>query len=75
MLFRSVVIVPENVHDWLMHSEERLALHHCGYWTSLRGLPESDNSASVTITIPRSQQFTVEELTGILDRIGAGGAP
>ncbi|HUY89247.1 MAG TPA: DUF4365 domain-containing protein [Pirellulales bacterium] len=70
-----VVVVPEDVEDWLMHSEERLALHHCGYWASLRGLPESDNTASVTIPIPRRQQFTVEELAGILDRIATGGAP
>ena len=71
----AVILVPEKVQDWLMHSEENLALRHCGYWVSLCGRPESDHVASVIVRIPRSQQLTAEELTGILDRIGAGGTP
>jgi hypothetical protein len=71
----AVVIVPEDVREWLAHSEERLELRHCGYWASLREQPETDNSTSVTVHIPRSQQFTVESLTEILERIGAGKTP
>ncbi len=70
-----VVIVPDDTLGWLVHSEENLALHHCGYWYSLRGMPMSDNKASVTLRIPRDQQFTVEALTGMMERVGAGGLP
>lgn len=70
-----VVIVPDHPLEWLVHSEENLALHHCGYWFSLREMPVSHNEASVTLHIPRGQQFTVQALTGIMDRLGAGGLP
>ncbi len=70
-----VVVVPDDVQNWLVHSEDNLALRHCGYWFSVRGLPPSDNNDSVTLHIPRNQQFTADALTDILERIGAGGKP
>ena len=70
-----VVVVPNEVNDWLVHAEENLALHHCGYWFSLRDLPPSDNETGETIHIPRAQQFTVDALTGMMERLGVGGSP
>ncbi|WP_407896642.1 DUF4365 domain-containing protein [Scytonema sp. NUACC26] len=46
--------------------EEELCLRHCGYWVSLRGLPETQNTNNVTITLPRSNQFTVTTLQSIM---------
>jgi len=70
-----VVLVPDRIEEWLKHSEESLAMHHCGYWCSLRGNPEADNTSTVTVRVPRSQQFTVESVTSIMDRIREGGLP
>ncbi len=70
-----VVVVPDQVSDWLVHSEGHLALHHCGYWFSLRDMPPSHNETSQTIHIPRVQQFTVDALTGMMERLGAGDLP
>jgi hypothetical protein len=70
-----VVVVPDEVTDWLVHSEENLALHHCGYWFSLRDMPPSENKTGQTIHIPRAQQFTVDALTGMMERLGVGGSP
>jgi hypothetical protein len=70
-----VVLVPGRIEEWLKHSEESLAMHHCGYWRSLRGRPDTDNASTVTVRVPRSQQFTVESLTSIMDRIREGGLP
>jgi hypothetical protein len=64
-----VVLVPEDVGDWLRQSEEELVLRHCGYWTSLRGQPPTENMETVTVTVPRSQQFTVEALQQMIKRI------
>ncbi len=70
-----VVLVPTTLSDWLNHSEQELALRKCGYWLSLRGLPATTNTASVTVQIPRANQFTVAQLQGIMQRIGNGQFP
>lgn len=70
-----VVQVPEDVELWLQHSEEELTIRKCGYWCSLHGANDTFNSETVTITIPRSQQFTREELTAIMERLGRGDRP
>src|SRR5260370_10899455 len=70
-----VVLVPDDVGDWLRHSEAEMALRRCGYWLSLRGLLASGNETSQTVRIPRAQTFTVQSLQAIMQRIGAGGLP
>ena len=69
------VVVPDDLNDWLNHSEQELALRNCGYWLSLRGEPATTNTANVTVYLPRTTQFTVAELTGIMQRIGNGQNP
>ena len=38
-----IVLVPDDVKDWLHCSEAELAVRRCGYWVSLRGSPASEN--------------------------------
>jgi hypothetical protein len=70
-----VVVVPENLDEWLIQTEEHLAMRRCGYWVSLRGMGETTNTTSVTVHLPRSQVFTVVELQEIMQRIQTGGLP
>lgn len=70
-----VVTVPDDLGDWLKHSEQELAMRRCGYWLSLRGEPGTTNTTSVTVQLPRANQFTVAELAGIMQRIGNGQNP
>ena len=70
-----IVVVPDNVDNWITHSENELVLRHCGYWYSLRGLPATDNVRSVTVNIPRTQVFDVASVTDIMRRIGEGEFP
>ena len=70
-----VVIVPENLGDWLNHSETELSMRKCGYWFSLRGMPPTNNDTSVTIRLPRANQFTVTQLLQMMQRIGNGQMP
>lgn len=70
-----VVAVPNELNDWLRHSEKELALSHCGYWVSLRGLPEVPNSSTRRISVPRVQHFNVEQLREIMQRVRDGGHP
>lgn len=66
-----VVIVPAEPKDYLTQDDESLALHHCGYFLSLREMPETTNKVTVTVAVPRGQMFTVEALRQLL---GVGGA-
>ena len=70
-----MVVVPEALDQWLRHTEDELALRQCGYWASLRGMPDVDNTAGITISLPRSQQFSSDGLHATMRRIGAGGVP
>lgn len=70
-----VVVIPTEVNEWLIHSEEQLAMRYCGYWVSLRGMPETHNESTVTVHVPRSQRFAVDALCQMMDRIGDGGQP
>jgi hypothetical protein len=70
-----VIIVPENLGDWLNHSEQELAMCKCGYWVSLRGEPTTTNTTNVTVHLPRQNQFTVAQLQQIMQRIGNGQTP
>lgn len=63
-----VVCVPEECDDWTQQTEEQLCLHHCAYWLSLAGMPETNNAESVTVYIPRNQIFSVEFLREAMRR-------
>lgn len=69
-----VVLVPEDLDNWLQQSEQCLRMKHCAYWVSLYGMEESPNSASITVRIPRSQIFDVAGVHQIMERIGRGDA-
>lgn len=70
-----LVLVPENVEDWLMQSSEEMVLRHCGYWLSLREEPETNNENNITISIPKNQPFTVNALRDLMSMISNGGKP
>jgi hypothetical protein len=69
-----VVILPDEETAWLSHSEDELALRHCGYWLSLRGMPRVDNAQSITVHLPRAQQLTVAQLNELMAKAEQGPA-
>lgn len=70
-----VVLIPETIEDWLTESETEICMKECGYWISLRGMPETENTTAVTVTIPRTNQFTVVALQSIMEGISQGVQP
>ncbi|UQX89200.1 DUF4365 domain-containing protein [Jatrophihabitans telluris] len=71
-----VMVVPTNLEDWLIQDDDRLILHKSAYWMSLHGEPAlTDPNQSTTLHIPKAQRFDVEQLLGILSRIGNGKMP
>lgn len=69
-----VVCVPRDLATWLDQSSEQMIMRNCGYWSSLRGYPESTNDSKV-VHVPRGQMFTVRALTEMLTRVGEGALP
>ncbi|MDY7015117.1 MAG: DUF4365 domain-containing protein [Cyanobacteriota bacterium] len=65
-----VVLVPDNLNDWIKISENKTLIKHCGYWISLKGKPPTSNTFTVTIEIPRQNTFTPESLRRIMQKIG-----
>ncbi len=70
-----VVLVPDDIEFWLEQSEEKLTMRRCGYWKSLRGMEEVENTSSVTVRLPRSNLFTADALSSIMQGIGNGDWP
>lgn len=68
-----VIVVPSAIEQWLLHSEKSLAIHHCGYWVSLAGMPERETD-DVSIRLPRNQQFSVESLEWMMGSLSENGA-
>lgn len=57
-----LVHVPESSDSWLTQENDHLVLRHSAHWISLRGLPVTSNTDSVTIEIPEQQHFTPEAI-------------
>ena len=70
-----VVFVPNALELWLDQSEERLLMKYCAYWVSLRDAPETANSTSVSVSLPRANQFTVDAFKSMVRKIGDGETP
>jgi Domain of unknown function (DUF4365) len=70
-----VVLVPENIGEWIQQSESEMLIKHCAYWVSLRGMPETRNTNRITVELLRRNQFTPDALESIMQRISTGGVP
>ncbi len=68
-----VVTVPDNIEEWIAHSEAELSLRRCGYWVSLCGEAEVSNNSKVTVRVPRIQMFTPQALQAMMRRINSEG--
>lgn len=67
-----MVLIPGNIEEWIYQSETELCMRRCAYWISLRGQPQTQNTESVTVYLPRQQLFTVEALKTLMQQIEAG---
>jgi hypothetical protein len=61
-----VVIIPDNQSEWLRQSENELCMRRCGYWLSLRGEPETTNTDTINVYLPREQIFTVSSVQNMM---------
>lgn len=64
-----VLMLPEDPGEWLDVNEERMIVKRSAYWASLAGKPARSNTTSVTVRLPRSQRFTVDQLQDMMKRV------
>ena len=64
-----VLFLPKNHADWITHDSAKLALKNCAYWVSLRNAPETDNSTSTTVYLPKTQVFSTVQLKTLVTGI------
>ncbi|MFD6419081.1 DUF4365 domain-containing protein [Streptomyces sp. NPDC060194] len=69
-----VMLVPRTPDAWLCASHDSLYLRHCCYWVDLAGHPVTGRHRT-TVRVPTANVFDDRALRGIMNRIGAGGAP
>jgi hypothetical protein len=63
-----ILVVPKNLDDWIVHSENALSLRHCAYWQSLTNLAEVVNTSKVTVEIPKTNLFDSTALHSIMEK-------
>ncbi len=61
--------LPEDSSRWLEQTEEQMISRRCAFWLSLRGEPETKNTKTVTVRLPRENIFTVEALRSLMTRV------
>ncbi len=64
-----VLALPVNPAEWIEMSEECMISRRCAYWASLLGRAETPNTGSISVRLPRSQQFNVERLQGLMQQV------
>ena len=68
-----VLDLPKDEDQWMTMTTEEMVLRRCAYWLSLRGYPETDNTSSITVYIPRQNVLDVDSLRGLMERSRKGG--
>lgn len=70
--YLAVLMVPEEIGQWVMHHDDCVALHNLCFWVSLREAPASTNADSVTVDIPLSQRLTTDALRDMMKAASNG---
>lgn len=65
----TVMIVPDNIEDWVTISDEHMIMRHCAYWLSLRRMPEIEQKTNVVVKIPLLHKFDVTGLKTMMSQI------
>lgn len=69
-----VFLMPLETQEWVNQSDEELCLRHCAYWKWLEGKPIKPNTDTVTVRVPLTNIFNIEQLTDMMQRTERGDA-
>jgi hypothetical protein len=69
-----VLVVPDDVQEWMFHENTHTTIMHCCYWVSLMDSPDTSNSTNITIEIPRKNLLTSDSLLALMESASIRGA-
>ena len=61
--------MPEDQDQWIEQNIDWLKIKKCAYWISLKGKPETTNTSTISIDIPKENVLTKDELKSIMVKI------
>lgn len=64
-----VFCMPKEEEQWIEQTSDWLKIKKCAYWISLKGMPKTDNTESISITIPSDQLLTKDSFQDIMVKI------
>ncbi len=64
-----LLVMPEEESAWTDQNEDHLLLRKYAYWTSLKGMPATTNTATIRVAVPRANVFSVDALTRIMEKV------
>ncbi len=67
-----VLMVPDKVEEWAEQIGDELILRNSCYWVSIRNLPETENTTSITVDIPIKQKLTKISLLKLMQFASKG---
>jgi hypothetical protein len=67
-----VLDLPSDELEWLSITSDALILRRCAYWTSLAGALDTDNTGTVTITVPATNSFNIVSLRALMEKSRTG---
>jgi len=67
-----VLKLPKENFNWVTIDAEKLIIRKCAFWVNLKGLPETNNSANVTVKIDQSNIFDVDALRLMMQKARSG---
>lgn len=67
-----VLVVPAEPESWITYTNDSITLNHACYWLSMKDLPPTANTQTVTVEIPISQRLTTAALELLMDSASKG---
>jgi Domain of unknown function (DUF4365) len=65
--FLGLVVVPEDINDWIHHTEQQLLMSCAGYYAKILNLPPAKGVETIAIHLPRRHLFGSEALRYMFD--------
>ena len=60
--------LPKDRERWMTVTEDELIIRHRAYWMNLCGQDETDNTASVTVWIPKRNRLNIDSLRALMEQ-------
>jgi hypothetical protein len=72
--YLAVLLVPDDLAQWIAHNDDHIALFKSCHWLSLRHYGPTENESSVTVDVPLAQRLTTATLWQMMERASEGAS-